>query len=168
MKDSKTDIFKENVCILHYYYRSSANDYHIRCLCRRSRRQVTFTLFNGFFALVFILRFQRFWARVLKVYPPKHKQSPSSPASGSNSLPPEERIEPHRIFGDLKVPVSELNATDNPKEYYYKVQLSEDGYIFDEDTKGKGKASGKFVGSVMIVRCDCMRSVITYITYVCF
>lgn len=118
------------------------------------------------FTLVFILRFQRFWARVVKVYPPKLKQGASSAASGSTSPPPEEELEPHRVIGDLKVPASEINAVDDPKRYYYKVQLSEDGNVFEEDPKGKGKTSGKFAGSVMDVQCESMRLVMVDISYV--
>lgn len=111
---------------------------------------------SSFFLINFCLRFQRFWARIAKVYPPYVPKGASSTPSGSASPPPEEDTEPHRISGDLKIPASEVNAADDPKGYYYKVQLSEDGNLFDDDLKGKGK-TGRFAGSFMDVQCECMR-----------
>jgi bromodomain adjacent to zinc finger domain protein 1A len=103
----------------------------------------------------------RYWARVVKVYPPRALRTrASSSTSDSISPPSDDEMEPHRISGDLKQPIAQLNATDDPKSYYYKVQLIEEGITGDSehsDIKGKGKTSPKWGGSLMEVQCEAMR-----------
>lgn len=83
---------------------------------------------------------ERYWATVLEVFPP--------PNLG-------EGAEPHRISEDLKAPVSEVNATNDPNMYTYKVQLIEDGSNEAEtDSKGRTRPPlPKFDTTLTDVRC---------------
>ncbi|KAF8581380.1 chromatin remodeling complex protein [Ramaria rubella] len=105
----------------------------------------------------------RYWARVIQVYPPRALRARASSTTSDNttSPPPDavDEVEPHRISGDLKQPIAQLNAIDDPKSYYYKVQLIEEGTTGDSeypDAKGKGKASVKYGTSLMEVQSDVM------------
>ncbi|GJJ08760.1 hypothetical protein Clacol_002979 [Clathrus columnatus] len=84
---------------------------------------------------------ERYWATVLEVFPPR-------------SLG--EIVEPHPISGDLKLPVAEVNATNDPHMYTYKVQLIDDGSNEPEtDSKGKVRPPlPKFDTTLHDVRCN--------------
>lgn len=98
---------------------------------------------------------------MVKVYPPRALRTRASSSTSDSITPPsDDEIEPHRISGDLKQPIAQLNSTDDPKSYYYKVQLIEEGTATDPeylDIKGKGKTSAKWGGSLMEVQCEAMR-----------
>jgi bromodomain adjacent to zinc finger domain protein 1A len=107
---------------------------------------------------------RRYWARVVKVFPPRSLRTrASSSTSDSISPPSDDEMEPHRLSGDLKQPAAQLNANDDPKSYYYKVQLIEEGATGEADhpdVKGKGKPSApsaKWGASLMEVQCEAMR-----------
>lgn len=97
----------------------------------------------------------------MKVYPPRALRTrASSSTSDSISPPSDDEMEPHRVSGDLKQPIAQLNAADDPKTYYYKVQLIEEGVTAEpeySDLKGKGKTPAKWGGSLMEVQCEAMR-----------
>ncbi|KAF8523145.1 chromatin remodeling complex protein [Hysterangium stoloniferum] len=102
----------------------------------------------------------RYWARVVKVFPPRSQRTRASSSTSDSVQPPsDDETEPHRISGDLKIPVAQLNSTDDPKGYYYKVQLIEEGVGTDmeyPESKGKGKSAPKWSSSLMEVQCEAM------------
>lgn len=114
----------------------------------------------------------RYYARVVQVFPPRSslpgsnsRASPSSHASSSSSsVSDEESIPIHKIAEDLKIPVSDAIARDDPDKYYYKIQILEEdkshGAKAGERTKGKEATKSKYSGSLMDVRCTDMRYVI--------
>lgn len=105
----------------------------------------------------------RYYAQVKRVYPPKyssdekardaHKDAPSSSST-------EDDI-PHVIGGDLKIPIKDANAQDNPALYFYWVNILE----LEKDKSHEKKAvtpkttekDDKMVGSLMEVQCGMMR-----------
>ncbi|KAG7099386.1 hypothetical protein E1B28_001241 [Marasmius oreades] len=110
----------------------------------------------------------RYVGLVDKVYPPKYSNDASArdayaelQSAAEVSGRPFDQIIPHPIGGDLKVPVKEVNAKDDPNLYYYWVQILE-----PEKEKGErgGKSSGKnsdesssnVIGSLMEVQCGRM------------
>ncbi|KAF8761068.1 Chromatin remodeling complex protein [Rhizoctonia solani] len=112
---------------------------------------------------------EKYWARILKVFPPKalvatwsahngnnrHGLSPLNPnytnpnsPSGSNHYSPHNEHPPvqvdptsiaHRIGGDLSLPPQEALAKDDPAAYFYQVQLIEEG---DEDDLPEANGAG--------------------------
>ncbi|KAF9056339.1 chromatin remodeling complex protein [Panaeolus papilionaceus] len=104
----------------------------------------------------------KFLARVEKVYPPKYNADANArdahmdPASSSTL----EDEPPHVVGGDLKTPLQEANANDNPALYYYWVHLIE---LERDKSHEKGKSSVKIteadkrlVGSLIEVQCGMM------------
>ncbi|KAL0580304.1 hypothetical protein V5O48_001721 [Marasmius crinis-equi] len=108
----------------------------------------------------------RYVGVVNRVYPPKYNADPSSrdvyaeqADAAEASGKPVEQIIPHPIGGDLKTPVKDVNAQDDPNLYYYWVHIL-------EPEKEKGEKSGKnsakqneelptskVIGSLMEVQC---------------
>ncbi|KAK1223803.1 hypothetical protein PQX77_013327 [Marasmius sp. AFHP31] len=71
---------------------------------------------------------------------------------------PFEQIIPHPIGGDLKTPVKEVNAQDDPNLYYYWVHILEPEKEKGEKSGKGGKqsdesATSKVIGSLMEVQC---------------
>ena len=109
----------------------------------------------------------RYFARVIQVFPPRAslllQSSSKSEGQASSSSSPLSDEEPliHRVAEDLKIPVKEANARDDPAKYYYKVQILEEekqpgaGKVSDRN-KGKDKQS-KYSRSLMDVKCHDMR-----------
>lgn len=109
----------------------------------------------------------RYFARVIQVFPPRAslllQSSSKSEGQASSSSSPLSDEEPliHRVAEDLKIPVKEANARDDPAKYYYKVQILEEekqpgaGKVSDRN-KGKDKQS-KYSRSLMDVQCPDMR-----------
>ncbi|KAG9054204.1 hypothetical protein FS842_005804 [Serendipita sp. 407] len=67
----------------------------------------------------------------------------------------DESIVPHDIYGDLKQPVAEVNALDDPKGYTYNVQLVEEGpngtfSVVEPETHGDLRLGN----TTMDVHCD--------------
>ncbi|KZT40060.1 hypothetical protein SISSUDRAFT_1060571 [Sistotremastrum suecicum HHB10207 ss-3] len=101
----------------------------------------------------------KFWARVAHVYPPK------SPSTSSSSPHPV-----HRIGGDLSLTLEQSIQRDDPKDYFYKIQIVEDGANWHPNgthtngttTNGhhaddpSQSASVKWGGSLMDVTCTVM------------
>lgn len=111
----------------------------------------------------------RYLARVVQVFPPRPPYKPSSSrtspegqaSSSTTPLPDEEPII-HKIAEDLKISVQDSIARDDPKNYYYKIQILEEersatqGKASDRN-KGKEVRQSKYTGSLMDVRCSQMR-----------
>ncbi|KAJ7783454.1 chromatin remodeling complex protein [Mycena maculata] len=109
----------------------------------------------------------KYYARVDKVFPPKYSNDTSArdahkPNAASSSVSPiEDEDPPHVLGGDLKEPVKEANARDDPKLYYYWVHILE---LEKEKSHDKQKATaaknaekdGKMIDSLREVQCDMM------------
>lgn len=132
---------------------------------RRARRQVG--LHHPPSILLWANITVRYFARIVQVFPPRPslllQSSIKSEAQASTSSSPLSDEEPsiHRAAEDMKVPVKEANARDDPAKYYYKVQILEEekqpgaGKVSDRN-KGKDKQS-KYSRSLMDVQCPDMR-----------
>ena len=140
-----------------------------RGLCGRPRGQVSTFRRSASRRLMLV----RFYARVLQVYPPRHDpdstdDTPENQAS-SSTLPlpatPDEKVQIHKIGGDLKIPAKESVARDDPLRYSYKVQILDEQH---DRSHEKGKLSlkekVKWSGSLMDVQCTAMRSVLVAFT----
>ncbi|KAJ7130061.1 chromatin remodeling complex protein [Mycena crocata] len=109
----------------------------------------------------------KYYARVDKVFPPKYSNDTSArdahkPNAASSSVSPiEDEDPPHALGGDLKEPVKEANARDDPGLYYYWVHILE---LEKEKSHDKQKATaaknaekdGKMIDSLREVQCDMM------------
>ena len=107
----------------------------------------------------------RYYARVEKVYPPKYssdekaRDAHKDPSSSSASSLEDEAL--HIIGGDLKIPVKEANARDDPMLYYYWVHVLElekdKSHSKDKTAAREAEKDAKLIGSVMEVQCAMMR-----------
>ncbi|KAJ7666415.1 ATP-utilizing chromatin assembly and remodelling N-terminal-domain-containing protein [Mycena rosella] len=109
----------------------------------------------------------KYYARIDKVFPPKYSNDTSArdahkPNAASSSVSPiEDEDPPHALGGDLKEPVKDANARDDPKLYYYWVHIIE---LEKEKSHDKQKATaaknaekdGKMIDSLREVQCDMM------------
>ncbi|KDQ09270.1 hypothetical protein BOTBODRAFT_58767 [Botryobasidium botryosum FD-172 SS1] len=99
---------------------------------------------------VFIdLQGDKYYARIMQVFPPKTLSSPVRPSkhghplqqSHTPSSPPpaqdEVRALYHSIGGTLAIPVEEVIARDDPNGYFYRVRVVEEGTL--EDGEGKSR-----------------------------
>ncbi|KAF8640381.1 hypothetical protein AX17_000051 [Amanita inopinata Kibby_2008] len=106
----------------------------------------------------------KYYARVEKVYPPKYssdekaRDAHKDPSSSSASSLEDEV--PHVIGGDLKVPVKDANARDDPMLYYYWVHILElekdKSHSKDKTAAREAEKDAKLIGSVMEVQCAMM------------
>ncbi|KAG6381334.1 chromatin remodeling complex protein [Boletus reticuloceps] len=110
----------------------------------------------------------KFYAKVLRVYPPKPPSevvealSPNQASSSTSPVqtPPAEtssNVQIHKIGGDLKIPVKEAHAKDDPLQYIYQVQILEETHDKSHE-KGKAvqKDKGQWSGRLLDVRCNTM------------
>ncbi|KAJ6627227.1 chromatin remodeling complex protein [Mycena sp. CBHHK59/15] len=109
----------------------------------------------------------KYYARVDKVFPPKYSSDTSArdahkPNVASSSVSSiEDEDPPHALGGDLKEPIKDANARDDPKLYYYWVHILE---LEKEKSHDKQKATaaknaekdGKMIDSLREVQCDMM------------
>ncbi|KIK82429.1 hypothetical protein PAXRUDRAFT_64788, partial [Paxillus rubicundulus Ve08.2h10] len=110
----------------------------------------------------------KFFAKVVQVYPQKIDPGvveASSPNQASSSTSPpqppplavEDNVQIHKIGGDLKIPIKEALARDDPLKYFYKVQILEEQH---DKSHEKGKASlkdkAKWSGRLIDVQCTAM------------
>lgn len=99
----------------------------------------------------------RYWARITAVTPPAR----AKPANGKRKLAQMENgdEEPaplvHDIYGDLKIPAAQVNASDDPKSYHYRVQLADEG-LAGHPPEPVTVNDFRHGGNVMTVRCDVM------------
>ncbi|KAI0079592.1 hypothetical protein K474DRAFT_1658945 [Panus rudis PR-1116 ss-1] len=110
------------------------------------------------------LKGDKYYARVVQVFPPRppppfpsSSRSASEGQASSSSSPLTDDDPIHRIAEDMKIPIKDANARDDPHRYYYKVQILEEEKQPGQgkhgaQTKGKDKQS-KFSGSLMDVQC---------------
>ena len=108
----------------------------------------------------------RFVARVVELFLPRSnpkvngESTDVAPLASTSSSPhPNDQTPPHQIHGDLKVAAKEVNASDDPTKYLYKVQILE-----EEKSEGREKytastkeARAKWNGTITEVRCNVMR-----------
>ncbi|KAF8140096.1 chromatin remodeling complex protein [Boletus edulis] len=110
----------------------------------------------------------KFYAKVLCAYPPKPPSevaealSPNQASSSTSPVqtPPAEtlsNVQIHKIGGDLKIPVKEAHAKDDPLQYIYQVQILEETHDKSHE-KGKAvqKDKGQWSGRLLDVRCNTM------------
>jgi hypothetical protein len=74
----------------------------------------------------------------------------------SSRLPDDEPA--HKIASDLKLPVKDAIARDDPQKYLYKIQIHEENQDKTDKT-GVPPAKSKWSGSLMEVQCGAMRFV---------
>ncbi|KAF8740556.1 hypothetical protein AX14_008167 [Amanita brunnescens Koide BX004] len=106
----------------------------------------------------------KYYARVEKVYPPKYssdekaRDAHKDPSSSSASSLEDEAL--HVIGGDLKIPVKDANARDDPMLYYYWVHILElekdKSHSKDKTAAREAEKDAKLIGSVMEVQCPMM------------
>ena len=113
----------------------------------------------------------RFVARVVELFLPRSnpkvngESTDVAPLASTSSSPhPNDQPPPHQIHGDLKVAAKEVNASDDPTKYLYKVQILE-----EEKSEGREKytastkeARAKWNGTiteVQIGRASCRERV---------
>ncbi|KIK71184.1 hypothetical protein GYMLUDRAFT_33320 [Collybiopsis luxurians FD-317 M1] len=108
----------------------------------------------------------KYYGKVHTVYPPKYSydvaardanKPDAEKAFDESSSRPIDNEEPHQIFGNLNIPVKEVNARDDPFLYYYWVYITE----LERDKGDKGKSTKTpdgtdMVGSLMEVQCGRM------------
>lgn len=106
---------------------------------------------------------EKYYARIIKVFPPK------SLTNGSSSTPNGSTFEPHSIGVDLRVPVEDAVRRDDPTGYFYTVRLIQepdhdaaDGKEPDPDAS----QAAKWSGSEMEVKSDSLRSVLGTICHI--
>ncbi|KAI1797797.1 chromatin remodeling complex protein [Ganoderma leucocontextum] len=108
----------------------------------------------------------KYLARVCQVFPPKGSASAPSPvpvASTSTASSPlsDEPLPIHKVAEDLKVPVKDSIAADDPTKYVYQVRVLEEekqpGFGKNhEKTKGKEAIRGQWSNAQMDVQCGIM------------
>ncbi|THU94815.1 chromatin remodeling complex protein [Dendrothele bispora CBS 962.96] len=102
----------------------------------------------------------KYHAMVDRVYPPKYSTDPQARdahkgTSSSRSTIDDEKS--HNIEGDLKIPVKDVNAKDDPNLYYYWVHILEmERDKNDKNKAAKSEESAQMIGSLMEVQCGRM------------
>lgn len=108
----------------------------------------------------------RYYGVVHTVYPPKYStdvaardaNKPDVDGVEQGTSRPIDNEEPHQIYDDLKTPVKEVNARDDPFLYYYWVLLTELERDKSDKSKGSKPSDGaEMIGSLMEVQCGRMR-----------
>ncbi|KAK7463755.1 hypothetical protein VKT23_005692 [Stygiomarasmius scandens] len=102
----------------------------------------------------------KYHAMVDRVYPPKYStdaQARDAHKGTSSTGSPLDDEKPHNIEGDLKIPVKDVNAKDDPNLYYYWVHILEmERDKNDKNKAAKSEESAKMIGSLMEVQCGRM------------
>ncbi|KAI9062985.1 chromatin remodeling complex protein [Trametes sanguinea] len=104
----------------------------------------------------------KYLARILQVFPPKSETTiKRSPVASSSSTPlSDEPTAIHKVAEDLKIPVKDSVAMDDPAKYIYKVQvLDEDRQAVSvkaDKSKGKETNRGQWSGHLLDVDCSKM------------
>ncbi|KAI8995548.1 chromatin remodeling complex protein [Trametes punicea] len=107
---------------------------------------------------------EKYLARIIQVFPPKSatnlRRSPGPVASSSSTPLSDEPMAIHKVAEDLKIPVKESIAMDDPAKYIYKVQILEEerqpGFGKADKSKGKEASRGQWSGHLMDVDCSKM------------
>ncbi|KAI0094698.1 chromatin remodeling complex protein [Irpex rosettiformis] len=103
----------------------------------------------------------KYYARVVQVFPPRSSivisvNSNRQASSSSSTISDEDTVPIHKVAEDLKIPLADSIARDDPNKYYYKIQILEEdkGNKSTGVTKGKETSkTSKYSGSLMDVRC---------------
>lgn len=106
---------------------------------------------------------EKYYARIIKVFPPK------SLTNGSSTTPAGSSFEPHSIGIDLRVPVEDAALRDDPMGYFYTVRLiqeSEQDPADGQDPTQDDSAAEKWSGSEMEVKADSLRWVVRAICHI--
>ncbi|KAF9512921.1 hypothetical protein BS47DRAFT_1329990 [Hydnum rufescens UP504] len=93
---------------------------------------------------------EKYYARIIKVFPPK------SLTNGSSHVTP---MEPHAIGINLRVPLEESLARDDPMSYFYAVRMIEESDPLSGDGRDRiddDPESEKWAGSEMEVKVNAM------------
>ncbi|KAJ7102222.1 chromatin remodeling complex protein [Mycena belliarum] len=109
----------------------------------------------------------KYYARIDKVFPPKYSNDTSARdafkpnIASSSASPVEDEDPPHSLGGDLKEPVKDANARDDPNLYYYWVHIieleKEKSHDKQKSTAAKNaEKDGKMIDSLREVQCDMM------------
>ncbi|OCH96490.1 chromatin remodeling complex protein [Obba rivulosa] len=108
----------------------------------------------------------KYSARIVQVFPSRgsfgqsiSRNSPAAVASSSSSPLSDEEQPIHKIAEDLKIPVKDSIARDDPTKYFYKVQILDEEKqpgVRNHDKKGKEPTKAKWGGSLMDVQCSMM------------
>ncbi len=106
----------------------------------------------------------RYLARIIQVFLPKSnlplKPSPGPVASTSTSSSPlsDAPTAIHKVAEDLKIPVKDSIAMDDPAKYTYKVQILDEerqpGFGKADKSKGKETSRGQWSGHLLDVDCS--------------
>ncbi|KAJ3753289.1 chromatin remodeling complex protein [Lentinula raphanica] len=89
--------------------------------------------------------------------PRYYGQTPDAMGAEQGAPRPIDIEEPHQIYGDLKTPVKEVNARDDPFLYYYWVLLTDlERDKSDKNKSGKPSDGSEMVGSLMEMQCGRM------------
>ncbi|KAI0662737.1 chromatin remodeling complex protein [Cubamyces menziesii] len=107
---------------------------------------------------------EKYLAHIIQVFPPKTsanvKRTPAPVASSSSTPPSDEPMAIHKVAEDLKIPVKDSIAMDDPAKYGYKVQILEEerqpGFGKPDKSKGKETNRGQWGGQLMDVDCSKM------------
>ncbi|KAI0639320.1 chromatin remodeling complex protein [Trametes polyzona] len=107
---------------------------------------------------------EKYLARIIQVFPPKSnapmKPNPVPVASTSSSPLSDEPTVIHKVAEDLKIPVKDSIAMDDPAKYIYKAQILEEerqpGYGKADKSKGKETNRGQWGGQLLDVDCSKM------------
>lgn len=97
---------------------------------------------------------EKYYARIIKVFPPKNLTNGSGPAVNGSAF------EPHSIGVDLRVPVEETLIRDDPMGYFYTVRLIEESDNDSPDGKEHSHddmEAEKWSGSEMEVKANALR-----------
>ncbi|CAG7851525.1 SubName: Full=Related to ITC1-subunit of Isw2 chromatin remodelling complex {ECO:0000313/EMBL:CCA67434.1} [Serendipita indica DSM 11827] len=99
----------------------------------------------------------RYSVRIIQVTPPAKSKPTNGKRKATQMLSDdtETQTPPHDIYGDLKIPVAQVNALDNPKEYVYTVQLTDEA-VNTNDTGAQAVVHGDLRNGAtqMDVHCD--------------
>ncbi|KAA1468659.1 hypothetical protein DENSPDRAFT_857445 [Dentipellis sp. KUC8613] len=109
----------------------------------------------------------KFLARIVEVFPPRTNATSSpmkteaadqSPVASSSNHVKSGPLPLHVIGGNLKIPVKEANAADDPNKYYYRLQILEEDRPEGRDKLAASvkEARAKWSGSLMEVQCPAM------------
>lgn len=95
----------------------------------RDRRPMILT-FHVIFPLFHV---HRYYARIARIFPPRRPSPSPSPSSTNSLTPPPQEIPPaHSLVSDLMISQDDADKIDDPRAYYYSVQLVESNGGEDE------------------------------------
>lgn len=99
---------------------------------------------------------QKYFARIVHVFPPRPRPDSTNGASSSSNPPPLPPL--HSVGGDLKTPLKEAVERDDPLKYHYQIQIideerSSDNKLSAKDREAREANRAKWSASLMEVKC---------------